>query len=196
MDALVVASASPCCFRSWCDERLFPSVFPSIESRGDRVAADGEPGTCFCNWPNCVCTCEACLCNSAAAATASLCFFNSNWWCRSWARISRSNRRASRASRSFYCMRKIIHIQKKSQIIQHDFIESANSWLYTFKCWASSSACLSSRSLRCRSRCFSSSVCAEFLPIAKFNRIKNRLDKISFVFFFVHSRLFPVHRCG
>lgn len=118
MDALGVASASPFCFKSWCDERIFPSVL-STDSRGDRVAGDGEPGTGFCNWLSCVCTWVACFCSSAAAATASLCFFNSNWWCRSWARISRSNRRASRASRSFYCMQKIVRTHTITQKVMH-----------------------------------------------------------------------------
>lgn len=97
-DALVVASASLLSFESWC-EWLFVSVLSS-DSRGDRGVVNGVPGVCFCNWLNCVCTCVACF--SSAAATASLCFFNSDWLCRSCARISRSNSRASRASRSLY----------------------------------------------------------------------------------------------
>lgn len=98
-DALVVASASPFSFESWWCERPFVSVLSS-DSRGERGVWSGVPGMCFCSWLNCVCTCVACFCNSAAAAAASLCFFNSDWWWRSCARISFSNKRASRTSRS------------------------------------------------------------------------------------------------
>lgn len=112
VDALVVASASLFCFRSCCDERLFALSVLSSDSRGDRAVVDCVPGACFCSWLSCVCTCVACFCNSAAAATASLCFFNSKWW-RSWARISRSNWRASRASRSFCYMWKISQMKRK-----------------------------------------------------------------------------------
>lgn len=118
-DTLVVASASPFCFGSWCDERLFWSVLSS-ESRGDRdAAADGEPGTCLCSWLSCVCTWAACFCSSAAAATASLCFFNSDWWWRSCARISRSNWRASRASRSLYVFENFEKKKKNEKLSQN-----------------------------------------------------------------------------
>lgn len=118
-DALVVASASPLSFESWC-ERFLESVLSS-DSRGERGVVNGVPG-CLCNWPSCVWTCVACFCSSAAAAAASLCFFSSDWLCRSWARISRSNWRASRASRSLYTPR------EKNQKTQHVYEIWIQKW--------------------------------------------------------------------
>lgn len=122
-DALVVASASLLSLESWCKRWPLASVLSS-DSRGDRGVWSGVPGICFCNWLNCVCTCDACFCSSAAAAASF--FFSSDWWWRSCARISRSNKRASRATRSL-CAHP--HNERKSRETISFLLQSENkSW--------------------------------------------------------------------